>query len=260
MPGQDRLSFKSGMIKKVAEARAAGVNQVVVFPKTPDDLKTAREREGAFNPRRFGTTINLVVEGYVSGFGGLYRRGVGSVQYDGSRWYGSIGRGDFERRDGVLLVPTSVSQAESGKDVISPSDMMDGESWGDQTSIGRRRVYKRSIMSYTAKYNSAYYGPFREALDSGYRQVTHGWKIPKDKAEYQMDPANVRECLRESALDEAEGADIMMVKPAGAYLDIIKMLKDNTTLSMPAIVPARHHVERPLQPGTWTKDRRCWNR
>ena len=63
---------------------------------------------------------------------------------------------------------------------------------------------------------------------------SEGWKIPKDKAEYQMDPANVRECLRESALDEAEGADIMMVKPAGAYLDIIKMLKDNTTLPISA--------------------------
>jgi porphobilinogen synthase len=71
-------------------------------------------------------------------------------------------------------------------------------------------------------------------LDSAPPPGSEGWKIPKDKAEYQMDPANVRECLRESALDEAEGADIMMVKPAGAYLDIIKMLKDNTTLPISA--------------------------
>ena len=76
--------------------------------------------------------------------------------------------------------------------------------------------------------------PYLPDLDSAPPPGNEGWKIPKDKAEYQMDPANVRECLRESALDEAEGADIMMVKPAGAYLDIIKMLKDNTTLPISA--------------------------
>lgn len=90
------------------------------------------------------------------------------------------------------------------------------------------------VHSSKRRYNSAYYGPFRDALASAPRPGNEDWKIPKDKAEYQMDPANFRECLREAALDEAEGADIMMVKPAGAYLDIIRALKDSTTLPISA--------------------------
>ena len=90
------------------------------------------------------------------------------------------------------------------------------------------------VHSSKRRYNSAYYGPFRDALASAPRPGSEDWKIPKDKAEYQMDPANYRECLREAALDEAEGADIMMVKPAGAYLDIIRALKDSTTLPISA--------------------------
>ena len=135
------------------------------------------------------------------------------------------------RSDGVILndetvyylCQQAVSQARAGADVISPSDMMDGRVGAIRQALDDEGFTHVSIMSYTAKYNSAYYGPFREALDSAPPPGSEGWKIPKDKAEYQMDPANVRECLRESALDEAEGADIMMVKPAGAYLDIIKM-------------------------------------
>ena len=90
------------------------------------------------------------------------------------------------------------------------------------------------LLPFLFRYNSAYYGPFRDALASAPRPGNEDWKIPLDKAEYQMDPANFRECLREAALDEAEGTDILMVKPAGAYLDIIRALKDSTTLPISA--------------------------
>jgi len=233
MPGQDRLSFKTGMIKKVAEARAAGVNQVVVFPKTPDHLKTACGKE-AFNPQGLAQrSISLLKDTFPD------LEVYTDVALDP---YNTMGHDGMVRSDGVImndetvyyLCQQAVSQARAGADVISPSDMMDGRVGAIRQALDDEGFTNVSIMSYTAKYNSAYYGPFREALDSAPPPGSEGWKIPKDKAEYQMDPANVRECLRESALDEAEGADIMMVKPAGAYLDIIKMLKDNTTLPISA--------------------------
>ena len=90
------------------------------------------------------------------------------------------------------------------------------------------------IMSYTAKYASALYGPFRDALDSAPASAQSSYKIPADKKEYQQDPANFREALREADLDEAEGADIMMVKPAAAYLDVIRGLKERSTVPIAA--------------------------
>ena len=110
--------------------------------------------------------------------------------------------------------------------MISPSDMMDGRVAALRTALDQAGYTSVSVMSYTAKYASAYYGPFRGALDSA----------PKagDKKTYQMDPANAREALREAGLDEAEGADILMVKPAGPYLDIICKLRSATTLPIAA--------------------------
>jgi porphobilinogen synthase len=110
--------------------------------------------------------------------------------------------------------------------MVSPSDMMDGRVVALREALDAASFQAVSIMSYTAKYASAYYGPFRGALDSA----------PKagDKKTYQMDPANAREALREAALDEAEGADILMVKPAGPYLDIIAKIRAATTLPIAA--------------------------
>lgn len=125
------------------------------------------------------------------------------------------------------LCKQAVSQARAGADCVSPSDMMDGRVQAIRRALDESGFSSVSIMSYTAKYNSAFYGPFREALASAPSEGTDGWTIPRDKATYQMDAGNYREALRECALDEAEGADIMMVKPAGAYLDIIRLLRDN---------------------------------
>ena len=125
-----------------------------------------------------------------------------------------------------ILGEMSVAQAQAGIDMIGPSDMMDGRVAYIRDSLDEAGYQDVSIMSYTAKYASAFYGPFRDALDSA----------PKsgDKKTYQMNPANVREALSEAYLDTEEGADILMVKPALAYLDVIKTLKESSTLPIAA--------------------------
>jgi porphobilinogen synthase len=118
-----------------------------------------------------------------------------------------------------LLNRMAVAQAQAGIDIVGPSDMMDGRVRSIREALDDNGYSEVSIMSYTAKYASAFYGPFRDALNSA----------PKsgDKKTYQMNPANKREALREAELDVSEGADIIMVKPALCYLDIIHLLKDN---------------------------------
>jgi len=125
-----------------------------------------------------------------------------------------------------ILAKMSVAQAQAGIDIIGPSDMMDGRVGVIREALDKNGFTDVSIMSYTAKYASAFYNPFRDALDSA----------PKsgDKKTYQMDPANSKEALREAFLDEQEGADMLMVKPALCYLDIVALLKANTSLPITA--------------------------
>jgi porphobilinogen synthase len=148
--------------------------------------------------------------------------------------YNSDGHDGLVAADGRILNDETVEvlcqqalcHARAGADIVAPSDMMDGRVAALRSALDGAGFTEVAILSYTAKYASAYYGPFRGALDSA----------PKagDKKTYQMDPANAREALREAALDEAEGADMLMVKPAGAYLDIIASLRAATTLPIAA--------------------------
>ncbi|RRN77354.1 porphobilinogen synthase, partial [Pseudoxanthomonas sp. SGD-10] len=125
-----------------------------------------------------------------------------------------------------ILSKMALAHAEAGADIIAPSDMMDGRVQHIRETLDNANFQNVSIMSYTAKYASAFYGPFRDALESA----------PKfgDKKTYQMNPANQREALIEASLDMQEGADFLMVKPALAYLDVIKLLKDNFDLPIAA--------------------------
>ena len=125
-----------------------------------------------------------------------------------------------------VLVKQALSHAEAGADIVAPSDMMDGRIGAIRKALDAAEYSDVGILAYSAKYASAYYGPFRDALDSA----------PKfgDKKTYQMDSANVREALKEVALDIAEGADMVMVKPALAYLDIICEVKKTTNLPVAA--------------------------
>jgi porphobilinogen synthase len=224
MPGCRRLDMP-GLVAEVEAARGVGVNSIVMFPAVDESLKTSRAEE-AFNPD------------------GLIPRAIGTLK---DRWpdlvivtdvaldpYSSDGHDGIVGPDGrvlndetvEILCKQALAQARAGADIISPSDMMDGRVGEIRRSLDEEGFTEVSILAYTAKYASAFYGPFREALDSAPRGG--------DKKTYQMDPANVREALREVALDEEEGADMIMVKPAGPYLDVIRAVREFTTLPVAA--------------------------
>jgi porphobilinogen synthase len=130
-----------------------------------------------------------------------------------------------------VLAKMSVAQADTGFDIIGPSDMMDGRIGAIRQALDEAGFSGTGVMAYTAKYASAFYGPFRDALDSAPRDEEG---IPKDKKTYQMNPANKREALIEAELDTMEGADYLMVKPALNYLDVIHLLKENFELPIAA--------------------------
>ena len=233
MPGCDRLGWRTGLLDTVRAARAEGVNQVVIFPKTPEHLKTQTGEE-SFNPDGLAQrSIRLLKDTFPD------LEVYTDVALDP---YSSDGHDGIVRDDGVVLndqtvdflCRQAVSQAEAGADVVSPSDMMDGRVGAIRSALDESGFTEVSIMSYTAKYASSFYGPFREALASAPRPGEEGRVIPKDKRTYQQDCANYREALREVHADELEGADIVMVKPGMPYLDIVRLLRDNTSLPVAA--------------------------
>ena len=148
-----------------------------------------------------------------------------------------------------LLARVAVSQAKAGADVIAPSDMMDGRVAAIREALDVEGFAQRTIMAYSAKYASAFYGPFREAADSA----------PKfgDRRAYQMDPANVREALREVDLDVSEGADIIMVKPAMAYMDVISKVRDGFELPVAAYnVSGEYAMVKAAAANGWMEEQR----
>ena len=224
MPECFRLSL-DGVYREVEASMEVGIGSFVLFPATPEDKKTEGAEE-AYNPE--GLVQKTLRE--------LRRRFpeavlVTDVALDP---YSSAGHDGLVSPDGrilndetvEILVKQAISQAEAGADIIAPSDMMDGRVGAIRTGLDDAGFTEVSILSYTAKYASAFYGPFRDALDSAPK---HG-----DKKTYQMDPANSREACRELYLDEEEGADMVMVKPAGPYLDVIRLLREETTLPIAA--------------------------
>ena len=148
-----------------------------------------------------------------------------------------------------LLARVAVSQAKAGADMIAPSDMMDGRVAAIREALDIEGFTNRSIMAYSAKYASAFYGPFREAADSA----------PKfgDRRAYQMDPANVREALKEVDLDVSEGADIVMVKPALSYLDVISKVRDSFDLPVAAYnVSGEYSMVKAASANGWIEEQR----
>ncbi|MBX7209399.1 MAG: porphobilinogen synthase [Verrucomicrobiaceae bacterium] len=224
LPGCVRWSI-DGLVKEAGEAHALGIPAVVIFPRIPDKLKTPDARE-CFNPKGL---IPRAIKALKKAHPGLTV--ITDVALDP---YNSDGHDGLVAKDGRILNDETVEvlcrqalcHARAGADVVAPSDMMDGRVAALRAALDRAGHDGVSILSYTAKYASAYYGPFRGALDSA----------PKsgDKKTYQMDPANAREAVREARLDEAEGADMLMVKPAGPYLDIITRLRAATPLPIAA--------------------------
>ena len=224
MPGCQRWCLED-LVREAGEAHALGIPAVVLFPRIPDDLKTKGAEECHNDDGLVPRAIRALKAAHPT------LAVITDVALDP---YNSDGHDGLVAADGRILNDETVEvlcrqalcHARAGADIVAPSDMMDGRVAALRAALDGAGFTEVAILSYTAKYASAYYGPFRGALDSA----------PKagDKKTYQMDPANAREALREAALDEAEGADMLMVKPAGAYLDIIASLRAATTLPIAA--------------------------
>ena len=212
LPGVSRWSVDR-MAERAREARDLGIPCIALFPNTPADLRTADARE-ALNPDNLICRAVKVVKDAAPEVGVLT-----DVALDPYTAHGHDGLTDdtgcvFNDETVALLTGQAVVQAEAGADIIAPSDMMDGRIGAIRAALEGAGHCNVQIMAYAAKYASAFYGPFRDAVGS--KGLLKG-----DKKSYQMDPGNALEALREVALDIAEGADHVMVKPGLPYLDII---------------------------------------
>jgi porphobilinogen synthase len=224
MPGCYRYSLDL-LLKEVAEVYELGINAIALFPVVPFEKKDATGSE-SHNPdglvQRTVKAIKQLVQGLVV---------ITDVALDPFTTHGHDGlideHGTILNDPTVeVLVKMAIAQAVAGTDMVAPSDMMDGRIGAIRKALDAAGYMDVGILAYSAKYASAYYGPFRDALGSA----------PQfgDKKTYQMDSANSAEALKEIALDIAEGADIVMVKPALAYLDIIRRVREHTNLPVAA--------------------------
>ena len=223
MPGQARLSVDL-LVKEARRAYGLGIPGVALFPALPAEKKDRVATE-SLNPD------------------GLLQRAVGAIKdavpelcvitdvamdpYSSDGHDGLVIDGEIVNDPTLdILAGMAIAQAEAGADMVAPSDMMDGRVGAIRAALDATGHHEVGILSYAAKYASAFYGPFREALESA----------PKtgDKQTYQMDPANRREALREVALDVAEGADVVMVKPGLPYLDVLSDVRESVEVPVAA--------------------------
>jgi porphobilinogen synthase len=225
MPGINRFSVDQ-LVIECKELYSLGIPCVSLFPAIEDRLKDARASE-AYNPNGLYQKAIRAVKDAVPDL--MVMTDVALDPYSSDGHDGLVDPKTGEILNDVtleVLAKMSIVQVKSGSDILGPSDMMDGRIGFIRDALDEENLTNAVIMSYAAKYASAFYGPFRDALNSAPKKG--------DKKTYQMDYANVREALREAYLDESEGADILMVKPGLPYLDVIKTLRDNTTLPLAA--------------------------
>ena len=223
MPGCERHSLES-MVAEAKDAWKYGVKSFILFPKVEDELKTNRGEE-AYNPTGIvPTAVRMLKEALPES---IVCTDVALDPYSSMGHDGIVEDGKI-LNDGTIeqLCKQVVCQARAGADIVAPSDMMDGRVGAIRDALDAEGFTDVSILAYTAKYASAYYGPFRDALDS---HPGFG-----DKKTYQQDPANGREAYIEAQLDELEGADILLVKPGLPYLDVILRLRQSTSLPVAA--------------------------
>lgn len=221
LPGCFRFSIDE-LLKECERLR--GLHAIALFPRIADDLKDNQGLE-AVNPK--GLVPRAVTELKKNFPDLLVITDVALDPYSSEGHDGLVKNGKVLNDETLLvLADQALMQAEAGADFVAPSDMMDGRVGWIRKALDEASHPETGIISYTAKYASSFYGPFREALESA----------PKfgDKKTYQMNPANVKEALREARLDRAEGADVLMVKPALAYLDVIRALHQRADLPIAA--------------------------
>jgi porphobilinogen synthase len=226
MPGVERRSIKD-LVRECREAFDLGIPAVAVFPVIdPADKDAGGSHALAPDNLLFRSLheVKSAVPELVL---------IADVALDPYTDHGHDGvlTGDGRDVDNdptvEILAQLAVKEAEAGADIVAPSDMMDGRIGAIRAALDSAGRTETCILAYAAKFASAYYGPFREAVGSAQ-------SAPISKATYQLDPANVREALREAELDEREGADMVMVKPAGPYLDVIRAVRGRTMLPLAA--------------------------
>jgi len=223
MPGHSRLSLDL-MLKQCEVVAEAGVAGIALFPALPDDQKNTHGTRST-DPDNINLRAVREIKAAVPEL--MMITDVALDPYSSDGHDGVVVDGEIVNDESVeILAAMAVAQADAGSDVVAPSDMMDGRIGAIRVALDAAGHHNVLINSYCAKYASAFYGPFREALDSSPRGG--------DKKTYQMDPANRREALRELRLDETEGADWVMVKPGLPYLDVIRDFRENTTLPVSA--------------------------
>ncbi|MDT0642110.1 porphobilinogen synthase [Zunongwangia sp. F363] len=220
MPGYYRLSLDL-LKKEVKELWSLGLKSVLLFVKVPENLKDNAGSE-ALNPDGLMQRAVKTVKNAVPGM--LVMTDVALDPYSSYGHDGIVADGKILNDDSAaVLAEMALSHAKSGADFVAPSDMMDGRIFEMRSLLEDEGFYDTGIMSYSAKFASAFYGPFRDALDSA---PVDAQNIPKDKKTYQMDPANRDEAVKETLMDIKEGADIVMVKPGLCYLDIVRDIKN----------------------------------
>lgn len=223
MPGIFRFSSDL-ILKEIESCMKLGIKAFDVFPSINDKLKDKRATESLNKNGLYLKTLTQIKKEFPEA---CIMTDVAMDPYSSDGHDGLVEKGEIVNDKTLsILAKMAVAQADCGIDIIGPSDMMDGRVGVIREALDKAGHTNVSIMSYTAKYASAFYGPFRDALDSA----------PKfgDKKSYQMNPANSKEALIEAQLDTSEGADFLMVKPALSYLDVIKDLSTNYELPIAA--------------------------
>jgi porphobilinogen synthase len=228
LPGIERLNVRNAVaeVKKLAEL---GLKAVALFPQIDPALKDAAGKYSTSGKNWFFGAIKLIKAEVPE------MLLVADVALDPYTDHGHDGvldaTGDVANDETVhVLTHYATMLAEAGADIVAPSDMMDGRIGAIRDELDADGLTHTSILAYAVKFASAYYGPFRDAVGSSTKKGTP----PLDKGTYQLDPANLREALLEARLDEDQGADILMVKPAGLYLDVISAVKAGTVLPVAA--------------------------
>jgi porphobilinogen synthase len=226
MPGVERRSVKD-LVRECREAFGLGIPAVAIFPVIDPAHKDARGTHALSSDNLLFRALREVKAALPD----LVL--IADVALDPYTDHGHDGLLTKDGRDVdndptvEALCQLAVKEAESGADIVAPSDMMDGRVGAIRAALDAAGRTNTSILAYAAKFASAYYGPFRDAVGSAQ-------SAPISKATYQLDPANLREALREVELDEREGADMVMVKPAGPYLDVIRAVRETTRLPLAA--------------------------
>ncbi len=223
LPGIFRFNLDD-LSKEIEEAIKLEISTFVLFPVVPENYK---DKVASYGLQADNFYLEAIRKLRIRFPKIVLMSDVAMDPYSSDGHDGLVKEGKILNDETLpILADMAVSQAQAGVDIIGPSDMMDGRIGAIRRALDQANYIETSIMSYTAKYASAFYGPFRDALDSA----------PKsgDKKTYQMDPSNKYEALIEARLDTEEGADFLMVKPALSYLDVIHLLKENSTLPISA--------------------------